>query len=79
MTYRRGGEGGILTHPLFLSYHLFSNMHESRINIGAFYDLAYFNCFYCLIRLRPNSDRNRHQRHQSRQWTYSRVSSLLLG
>jgi hypothetical protein len=40
-----GGEGGILTQPLFLSYHLFSNMHDTRMNIGDFYGLAFFNSF----------------------------------
>jgi len=40
-----GGEGGILTQPLFISYHLFSNMHENRMDIGDFYDLACFNSF----------------------------------
>jgi len=39
------GEGGILTQPLFLSYHLFSNMHDTRMNIGDFYGLAFFNSF----------------------------------
>jgi hypothetical protein len=40
-----GGEGGILTQPLSASYHLFSNLHENRINIGDFYVLACFNSF----------------------------------
>ena len=39
------GEGGILTQPLLLSYHLFSNMHENRMNTGDFYHLAFFNSF----------------------------------
>lgn len=37
--------GGILTQPLLLSYQLFTNLHENRMNIGDFYDLAYFNSF----------------------------------
>ena len=40
-----GGEGGILTQSLLASYHLFSNMHENRMNIADFYDLACFNSF----------------------------------
>src|SRR5260221_7251670 len=68
VTYGGGREGGILTPAYSLSYHLFSNMHENRINIGDIYDLAYFNCFHCLIRLGSNSDQNRHQRHQATQW-----------
>ena len=45
MTYRNGGEGGILTLALWPSYHVFSNMHENHMNIGGFYDLACFNSF----------------------------------
>jgi hypothetical protein len=30
----------ILTQPLLLSYHVFSNMHQTRMNIGDFYDLS---------------------------------------
>jgi len=37
--------GGILTQPLLLSYHLFSKLHENRMNIGDFYYLAFFNSF----------------------------------
>jgi hypothetical protein len=37
--------GGILTQPLWASCHLFSNMHDNRMNIGDFYDLACFNSF----------------------------------
>ncbi len=33
-----GGEGGILTQPLLLSYHLFSSLHQNRMNIGDFCD-----------------------------------------
>ena len=33
MTYRSGGEGGILTPAYSLSYHVFSNMPENRMNI----------------------------------------------
>jgi len=55
---------------------VFSNMRGNRMNIGHLYDLAYFNCLYCLIRLGPHSERNRHQRHQVRQWTYSRSPAL---
>lgn len=43
ISYKSGGEGGILTQPLSVSYHLFSNMHATRMNIGDFYDLALFN------------------------------------
>jgi len=35
--------GGILTQTLSASYHVFSNMHENRINIGDFYDFAFCN------------------------------------
>jgi len=45
MTYGCGGEGGILTQPLLLSYHVFSNMHQTSMNIGDFYGLALFNSF----------------------------------
>ncbi len=44
-TYGSGGEGGILTLAYSPSYHLFSNMHENRMHIGYFYDLACFNSF----------------------------------
>jgi len=57
--------GGILTQPLSLSYHLFSNMHESRINTGDFYDLACFHCLSYFSCLGPISSLNRHQRHQT--------------
>jgi hypothetical protein len=40
MTYRSGGEGGILTQSLLLSCHLFNVMHENRMDIGDFSDLA---------------------------------------
>jgi len=40
-----GESGGILTQPFLLSFHLFSSMHENRMNIGDFYDLACFNSF----------------------------------
>jgi hypothetical protein len=45
------GEGGILTQPLLLSYHLFSNMRENRINIDDFSTLASFNSLSYLNRL----------------------------
>src|SRR5882724_9302619 len=59
-----GGEGGILTQPLLPSYHLFSNMHEKRMNTGDFYDFYNFNStkiFSCLVLIFAL---NRHQRHQ---------------
>ena len=40
-----GESGGILTQPLSSSYHLFSNLHGNRVNIGDFNDLACFNSF----------------------------------
>jgi hypothetical protein len=40
-----GGEGGILTQSVFLSYHLFSNLHDNRINTGDFCGLDSFNSF----------------------------------
>jgi hypothetical protein len=49
MTYRSGGEGGILTLALLLSYHLFSNLHENRMNIGDFYGLAFCNSLSAII------------------------------
>ena len=33
---RNGGEGGILTQSRLLFYYLFINMHENRMDIGAF-------------------------------------------
>jgi hypothetical protein len=45
MTYRNGGEGVILTQPLSPSCHVFSNMHDNRMNIGDFYDPSSFNSF----------------------------------
>jgi hypothetical protein len=39
------GEGGILTQSLSPSYHVFSNMHENRMDTGDLYDFAFFNCF----------------------------------
>ncbi len=56
--------GGILTQSLLPSYHLFSNLHENRMSIGDFYDLACFNCLSYFICLGPISGLNRHQRHQ---------------
>ena len=44
---RNGGEGGILTLSLWASYHVFSNLHENRMNIGDFYRLSFFNSFNC--------------------------------
>ncbi len=40
-----GEIGGILTLAYSLSYHVFSNLHENRMNIGDFYGLAYCNHF----------------------------------
>ncbi len=45
MTYRNGGEGGILTRGIKLSYNHFNNMHGTRMNIGDFHDLALCNSF----------------------------------
>lgn len=42
---RVGFEGGILTQSLLPSYHLFSNIRETRMNTGDFYDLAFCNSF----------------------------------
>jgi len=42
-----GREGGILTQPLLASYHVFSNLHENRMNTGDFYGLLCCNCFNC--------------------------------
>jgi hypothetical protein len=50
--------------PLSLSYHLFSNMHENRIQIRDFRHLACFNCLSCFVRLGLISALDRHQRHQ---------------
>ncbi len=38
-------EGGIVTQPLLLSYHLFSNIHEHRITSEDLYGLAFRNPF----------------------------------
>jgi len=40
-----GTNARILTQPLLPSYHVFSEMHENRMNIGHFYDLAFSNSF----------------------------------
>ncbi len=40
-----GESGGILTQSLLLSYHVFSKLHEIRINIGYFYDFVCYNFF----------------------------------
>jgi hypothetical protein len=64
MTYRSGGEGGILTQSLRASCNLFSNMHEKRMNTGDFSDFYCFNSikiFSCLVLILAL---NRHQRHQ---------------
>jgi len=64
MTYRTGGEGGILAQSLSTSCHLFSNMHEKRLNTADFSDFYYFNStkiFSCLVLIFAL---NRHQRHQ---------------
>jgi len=42
-----GGEGGILTPAYSLSYHVFTNLRETRMGIGDFYDLFYYNAFHC--------------------------------
>jgi hypothetical protein len=47
-----------------LSYLLFLNMRETRMNTGDFYDLAYFNFFNSFASITPISGLNRHQRHQ---------------
>jgi len=36
-----GESGGILTQPLLLFYHVFSNLHDNRMNIGDFYGPAF--------------------------------------
>ncbi len=56
--------GGILTLAYWLSYHVFSNMRENRMNIGDFHDLACFNCLSYFSHLGPISRVSRHQRHQ---------------
>ena len=59
-----GESGGILIQLLRASCHLFSNMHEKRMNTGDFSDFYYFNsikivsCLVLILAL------NRHQRHQ---------------
>jgi hypothetical protein len=64
MTYRSGGEGGILTQSLIASYHLFSNMHEKRMNTDDFPYFYYFNSTKIFIWLVLIFALNRHQRHQ---------------
>ena len=59
--------GGILTQPLLSSYHVFNNMHQNRMNIGDFYDLACFNSLSYFNCLGPISRSNRHQRHQTKK------------
>src|ERR1700688_4150259 len=63
---RNGGEGGILTQSLSASYHVFSNMHENRMDTGDLYDFAFFNCFNPSAYIAPISAPNRHQRHQTK-------------
>ncbi len=58
--------GGILTQPLFLSYHVFSNLREKPMNTGYFSVLACFNCLSYFICLGSISSLNRHQRHQTK-------------
>ncbi len=48
------------------------------MNIGHFYDLAYFNCFHCLIRLSPNSDRNRVEKPPERTSRESRKAQFFI-
>jgi hypothetical protein len=38
---------GILTLAYLLSYYIFSNLHEIRMDIGCFHDLAYCNSLNC--------------------------------
>jgi len=40
-----GESGGILTQSLLPSYHVFSNLRDTRMNIGDFYGLSNFNSF----------------------------------
>ena len=63
--WRRGWD----THlALSESHHVFSDMRGDRMNIGHFYALAYSNCFYCLIRLGPNSNGTRLENHCACAW-----------
>jgi hypothetical protein len=59
-----GGEGGILTQSLRASCHLFSNMHEKRMNTGDFSDFYYFNSTKIFSYLVLIFALNRHHRHQ---------------
>lgn len=52
--------------PLSLSYHLFSDIHENRMEIRDFCHLTRFNCLSCFVRLGLISALDRHQRHQGR-------------
>ncbi len=44
---RLDSNGGILTPAYSLSYHVFTNLHETRMSIGDFYGLAFCNSFNC--------------------------------
>jgi len=52
--------------PLSLSYHLFSDIHENRMEIRDFCHLTCFNCLSRFVRLGLISALDRHQRHQER-------------
>jgi len=52
--------------PLSLSYHLFSDIHENRMEIRDFCHLTCFNCLSCFVRLGLISALDRPQRHQGR-------------
>jgi hypothetical protein len=65
LAYRRGEKVGYSPRPLFLSYHLFSNMRDNRMNTGYFNDPAFFNYLSYFSCLRLISGQNRHQRHQT--------------
>jgi hypothetical protein len=60
-----GGEGVILTQPLFVSYHVFSNLTEKSMNAADFSAFASFNWLSYFNRLVLISGKNRHQRHQA--------------
>ncbi len=65
MTYRSGGEGGILTLACLTSSHAFNELHNTRMDIDDFQSLNSFNFFNCFDCLGLVSGLCRHQRHQT--------------
>ena len=57
---------GYSPRPIRYPNYVFNNMRDNRMNIGDFYDLAFFNSFNPFALIAPISGQNRHQRYQTK-------------